>query len=99
MRFPLAQVTGFDASRGDDRPKRARACPSAHFAVADVTQPLLLPADVVYARLLLGHLPDPTCRARDVGEVAAPGQRHPRVRGTGALPQRRSRSFARYEER
>ena len=33
--------------------------PGASFAVADVTAPLLLPADVVYARLLLGHLPDP----------------------------------------
>jgi hypothetical protein len=33
--------------------------PGAWFAVADVTEPLKLPADLVYARLLLGHLPDP----------------------------------------
>jgi len=33
--------------------------PGAWFAVADVTARLRLPADVVYSRLLLGHLPDP----------------------------------------
>ena len=37
---------------------RARV-PDAHFVVGDVTAPLSLPAHLVYARLLLGHLPDP----------------------------------------
>ena len=68
--------------------RRATACRARAFAVADVTAPLRLPADVVYARLLLGHLPDPDGRARALGGGAAPG-RAARVRGTGALPQRR----------
>jgi SAM-dependent methyltransferase len=29
------------------------------FVAADVTAPIRLPADIVYCRLLLGHLPDP----------------------------------------
>jgi len=33
--------------------------PGAWFTVADITAPIRLPADVVYSRLLLGHLPDP----------------------------------------
>jgi trans-aconitate 2-methyltransferase len=55
--YPLAQITGFDASESMITEARARV-PEAAFAVFDVTQPLLLPADVIYARLLLGHLPD-----------------------------------------
>ena len=56
--FPLAQITGFDASDAMVDEAR-RACPDATFAIYDVTQPLLLPADVVYSRLLLGHLARP----------------------------------------
>jgi SAM-dependent methyltransferase len=56
--FPLAQVTGFDASEAMIAEARERV-PGAAFAVFDVTGPLLLPADIIYARLLLGHLPDP----------------------------------------
>ena len=48
--------------------------PSAWFTVADVTEPLRLPADVVYARLLLGHLPDPgAALARWAAAIRPPG--------------------------
>jgi SAM-dependent methyltransferase len=53
--FPLAQITGFDASEAMIVEARARV-PEATFSVFDVSQPLLLPADVIYTRLLLGHL-------------------------------------------
>ena len=56
--IPHSYVTGLDASPAMIAEARTRV-PSAHFAVADVTAPLRLPAQVVYARLLLGHLPDP----------------------------------------
>ena len=56
--FPHSEITGLDASPAMVEEARGNA-PSASLAVADVTQPLRLPADVVYARLLLGHLPDP----------------------------------------
>jgi SAM-dependent methyltransferase len=58
-RFPHSEVTGLDASTAMVEEARTRV-PGAWFAVADVTEPLRLPADVVYARLLLGHLADPT---------------------------------------
>jgi trans-aconitate 2-methyltransferase len=57
-RFPHSHVTGLDASPvmiAD----AARRVPGIRFAVADVTTKLLLPADLVYARLLLAHLPHP----------------------------------------
>ncbi len=57
-RFPHSEVTGLDASPAMVEEARDRA-PGAWFTVADVTEPLRLPADVVYARLLLGHLRDP----------------------------------------
>ncbi len=56
--FPHGFVTGLDASHAMVTEARVRL-PQASFAVADVTAPLRLPAHVVYARLLLGHLPDP----------------------------------------
>lgn len=56
--FPHAFVTGLDASDAMVAEARERF-PKAMFAVADVTTPLRLPAHLVYARLLLGHLPDP----------------------------------------
>ena len=43
------------------------------FAVADVTAPLRLPAHVVYARLLLGHLPDPGDALAHWGAALLPG--------------------------
>jgi SAM-dependent methyltransferase len=55
--FPLAEITGFDASAAMVDEARARV-PRATFAVYDVTRPLRLPADIVFARFLLGHLPD-----------------------------------------
>ena len=77
-------------------PRRARACPARTFAVADVTAPLRLPADLVYSRLLLGHLPDPD------GALAhwAPRcvrRRPARVRGAGCATAATTRVFARYE--
>ena len=56
--FPRASVTGLDASAAmiDEAAQRGL---HASFLVADVTAPLRLPADIVYSRLLLGHLPDP----------------------------------------
>src|SRR4051794_23051591 len=56
--FPHAFVTGLDASEAMVAEALARV-PHAMFAVADVGAPLRLPAHLVYARLLLGHLPDP----------------------------------------
>jgi len=50
--------TGIDASAAMVDEARARV-PDAQFVVADVTAPLHLPAHLVYARLLLGHLRDP----------------------------------------
>jgi trans-aconitate 2-methyltransferase len=72
-RFPHAALTGLDASSTMVGEARARV-PDASFAVADVTEALRLPADVVYARLLLGHLPDPaTALARWAAAVRPPG--------------------------
>ena len=56
--FPHGYVTGLDASDAMVAEARERV-PGARFAVADVTAPLRLPAHLVYARLLLGHLSDP----------------------------------------
>jgi len=56
--IPHSFATGIDASPAMIAEARARV-PDASFVVADVTAPLALPAHVVYARLLLGHLPDP----------------------------------------
>ena len=72
-RFPHSEVTGLDASAAMVEEARARV-PGAWFVVADVSAPLQLPADVVYARLLLGHLPDPEgALARWVGAMRPPG--------------------------
>jgi SAM-dependent methyltransferase len=55
--FPHSFVTGIDASAAMIDEARARVA-GASFAVGDVTAPIVLPAHVVYARLLLGHLAD-----------------------------------------
>ena len=57
--IPHSFTTGIDASAAMIEEARARV-PDAFFAVGDVTAPLALPAHLVYARLLLGHLPDPS---------------------------------------
>lgn len=56
--IPHSFATGLDSSPAMIAEARARV-PDAHFALADVTSPLSLPAHLVYARLLLGHLADP----------------------------------------
>jgi trans-aconitate 2-methyltransferase len=56
--IPHSFTTGIDASEAMAAEAAARV-PDAHFVVGDATAPLLLPAHLVYARLLLGHLPDP----------------------------------------
>ncbi|HEX5097697.1 MAG TPA: methyltransferase domain-containing protein [Acidimicrobiia bacterium] len=58
QKFVLAQVTGYDAAPAMLAEARRRV-PRAWFVKADVTEPLLLPADIVYGRLLLGHLREP----------------------------------------
>jgi SAM-dependent methyltransferase len=72
-RFPHSEVTGLDASAAMVEEARARV-PGAWFVIADVSAPLRLPADVVYSRLLLGHLPDPEgALARWVDAMRPPG--------------------------
>jgi SAM-dependent methyltransferase len=72
-RFPHSEVTGLDASPAMVEEARERV-PTAWFTVADVTEPLRLPADVVYARLLLGHLSDPgVALARWAAAIRPPG--------------------------
>jgi SAM-dependent methyltransferase len=72
-RFPHSEVTGLDISIAMVEDARGRA-PSAWFTVADVTEPLRLPADVVYSRLLLGHLADPAAAlGRWVAAIRPPG--------------------------
>ncbi|MDQ1381444.1 MAG: trans-aconitate 2-methyltransferase [Actinomycetota bacterium] len=56
--IPHSFTTGIDASAAMISEARDRV-PDAHFAVGDATAPLTLPAHLVYARLLLGHLPQP----------------------------------------
>jgi len=94
-RFPHSEVTGLDSSPAMVEEARARV-PGAWFTVADVTGPLRLPADVVYSRLLLGHLPDPaTVLTHWARAVRPPGvivcEEPVRYRSDDAL-------FARYEE-
>ncbi len=94
-RFPHSEVTGLDASPAMIEEARGRV-PGAWFTVADVTTPLRLPADVVFSRLLLGHLPDPeSALARWVGAIRPPGvlacEEPVRYRSDDPL-------FARYEE-
>jgi SAM-dependent methyltransferase len=57
-RYPHSEVTGLDQSPAMVDDARGRV-PGAWFTVADITGPLRLPADVVYSRMLLGHLSDP----------------------------------------
>jgi SAM-dependent methyltransferase len=51
---------------------RARV-PGVHFFVGDVTAPLRLPAHLVYARLLLGHLPAPDAALATWAAALLPG--------------------------
>jgi trans-aconitate 2-methyltransferase len=56
--IPHSFTTGIDSSAAMIAEARARV-PDAFFTVGDVTAELTLPAHLVYARLLLGHLLDP----------------------------------------
>lgn len=72
-RFPHSEVTGYDSSPAMVEAAIGRVA-GAWFTVGDVTEPLRLPADVVYARLLLGHLPDPALAlARWAAAIRPPG--------------------------
>ena len=70
--FPDAFVTGLDASPAMVEAAQARV-PDARFVVADITAPLKLPAHLVYARLLLGHLPDPDGALANWAAALLPG--------------------------
>ena len=73
VRFPHSEVTGLDASSAMVDEARRRV-PGAWFTVADVTARLRLPADVVYSRMLLGHLSDPAnALARWAAALRPPG--------------------------
>jgi trans-aconitate 2-methyltransferase len=73
QRFPHSEVTGLDASAAMVDEARGRV-PGAWFTVADVTRALRLPADVVYARMLLGHLSDPAAAVeRWAAAIRPPG--------------------------
>jgi trans-aconitate 2-methyltransferase len=56
--IPHSFATGIDSSAAMIAEARGRVG-DAHFTVGDVTAPLSLPAHLVFARLLLGHLPNP----------------------------------------
>jgi trans-aconitate 2-methyltransferase len=93
--FPDSFVTGLDSSSAmvDEARKRV---PEARFVVADVTTRLRLPAHLVYARLLLGHLPDPKGALAHWAAALLPAgvlvcEEPVRYRSDDAL-------FARYEE-
>jgi len=73
VRFPHSEVTGLDESPAMVEEARGRV-PSAWFTVADVTATLRLPADVVYARMMLGHLVEPdVALARWAAAIRPPG--------------------------
>jgi SAM-dependent methyltransferase len=93
--FPHSFVTGLDASAAMVAEARDRV-PEAMFAVADVTAPLRLPAHLVYARLLLGHLTHPSAALAHWSAALLPGgvlvcEEPVRYRSDDAV-------FARYEE-
>ena len=70
-----AEVVGLDRSAAFVAAAR-RAFPRLRFECRDVTQPLPAPApSLVFARLLLAHLPDPAARARAWAAQVAPGGR------------------------
>jgi SAM-dependent methyltransferase len=70
--FPHSFVTGIDSSPAMIDDARVRV-PGASFAVGDVTAPVVLPAHVVYARLLLGHLADQANALANWADALRPG--------------------------
>ena len=92
--FPHSFVTGIDASPAMIDEARASVA-DANFAVGDVTAPVVLPAHVVYARLLLGHLADQAGALANWAAALRPGglavcEEPVRYRSTNAC-------FVRYE--
>jgi SAM-dependent methyltransferase len=74
--FPEAEVIGIDASGAFVAEATARATPRCGYRVADVTGSPLpgAPADVIYARFLVVHLPDPPAAvAAWVGQLTPGG--------------------------
>lgn len=69
------RALGLDVSPGFVERARATATPSVRFAVHDVTRvpPPVEGADLLYARYLLTHLPEPEARVRAWLEWLAPG--------------------------
>ena len=92
---PDGFVTGIDESEAMIAEAVERV-PGAHFVAGDVTAPLHLPAHLVYARLLLGHLRDPASALANWSAALLPGgvlACDEPVRYFGSLD-----VFARYEE-
>jgi trans-aconitate 2-methyltransferase len=73
--FPLAEVIGLDSSESFVDEATATAAPHCRFQVADVTAPALpgAPADLIYARFLLVHLPDLHAALASWAAQLAPG--------------------------
>jgi SAM-dependent methyltransferase len=73
--FPAALVTGIDSSAAFVAEANASAPDRCRFTVGDVTRTPLpgAPADVVYGRFLLVHLPDPRATVRAWATELAPG--------------------------
>jgi trans-aconitate 2-methyltransferase len=70
--FPEAEVIGIDASAAFVAEATATATDRCTYRVADVTRPPLpgAPADLIYARFLVVHLPDPRAAlARWAGQL------------------------------
>jgi SAM-dependent methyltransferase len=71
-RFPHAFVTGVDGSEAMAAEARERV-PGAQFMVGDVTEPVHLPAQLMYARMLLGHLSDQAGALANWSDALRPG--------------------------
>jgi len=73
--FPGAEVVGLDASDAFIAEARDAAPPGCRFEVADVTRTPLpgAPADVIYARFLVVHLPDPRAALAAWAGALTPG--------------------------
>jgi SAM-dependent methyltransferase len=93
--FPHGFATGIDASNAMIAEARTRV-PDAFFFVGDVTEPLALPAHIVFSRLLLGHLPDQAAVLTNWARAVLPGGKlvcEEPVRYRSELD-----AFSRYEE-
>jgi trans-aconitate 2-methyltransferase len=73
--FPEAEVIGIDASDAFVAEASGRVTPRCSYRVADVTESPLpgAPADMIYARFLVVHLPDPPAALATWAGQLAPG--------------------------